>query len=51
MAIGVAALTGLAAGVPPAGPRGRVLRWAARLLAVGLVVLGVLLALDGVLAV
>jgi small neutral amino acid transporter SnatA (MarC family) len=51
MAIGVAALTALAAGVPPGGPRGRVLRWAARLLAVGLVVLGVLLALDGVLAV
>ena len=51
MAIGVAALTALAVGVPPGGPRGRVLRWAARLLAVGLVVLGVLLALDGVLAV
>jgi small neutral amino acid transporter SnatA (MarC family) len=51
MAIGVAALTALAAGVPPGGPSGRVLRWAARLLAVGLVALGVLLALDGILAV
>ncbi len=51
MAVGIAVLTGLAAGVPPDGPRGRVLRWAARLLAVGLVALGVLLALDGILAV
>ena len=51
MAAGVAALTVLAAGVPTDGPRGRVLRWAARLLAVGLVAVGVLLALDGILAV
>ena len=38
-------------GRPPTGPRGRVLRWAARLLAVGLVACGVVLTIDGVLAV
>jgi small neutral amino acid transporter SnatA (MarC family) len=51
MALGVAALTALAAGGPTDGPPGRVLRWAGRLLAMGLVALGVLLALDGILAV
>jgi small neutral amino acid transporter SnatA (MarC family) len=51
MAVGVVALTPLAAGPSIDGPRGRVLHWAARLLAVGLVALGVLLALDGILAV
>ena len=51
MAVGVAALTVLAAGLPTDGPHGRVLRWAGRLLAIGLVALGVLLALDGILAV
>jgi small neutral amino acid transporter SnatA (MarC family) len=51
MAVGVGLLTALAAAWPVDGPRGRVLRWAARLLAVGLVAIGVLLALDGVLAV
>jgi small neutral amino acid transporter SnatA (MarC family) len=51
MAVGVGLLTALAAAWPVDGPRGRVLRWVARLLAVGLVAIGVLLALDGVLAV
>jgi small neutral amino acid transporter SnatA (MarC family) len=51
MAAGVALLAGLAAGPPPDGPRGRVLRWGARLLAAGLVACGVLLAIDGILAV
>jgi small neutral amino acid transporter SnatA (MarC family) len=49
MAIGVALATGLAAGYPTEGPGGRVLRWAGRLLAAGLVASGVLLAIDGVL--
>ena len=49
MAIGVALLTGLAAGWPTDGPGGRVLRWAGRLLAAGLVACGVLLAIDGIL--
>ena len=47
LAAGVAALSLLAA----RAPGGRGLRWAARLLAVGLVVCGVLLAIDGILAV
>jgi small neutral amino acid transporter SnatA (MarC family) len=47
LAVGVAALTFLVARVPP----GARLRWGARLLAVGLVVCGVLLAIDGVLSV
>jgi hypothetical protein len=51
MAIGIAALTALAASWPTEGPRGRVLRWAARLLAVALVACGVILTIDGVLAV
>ena len=51
MALGVGLLTAAAAAWPIDGPRGRVLRWASRLLALGLVALGVLLALDGILAV
>jgi small neutral amino acid transporter SnatA (MarC family) len=51
MALGVALLIGLAALGPPDGPRGRALRWAARLLAAGLVACGVVLTIDGVLAV
>jgi small neutral amino acid transporter SnatA (MarC family) len=51
MAAAAALLAGLAASLPTAGRGGRVLRWAARLLALGLVALGVVLALDGVLAV
>ena len=49
MAIGVALLAGLVAWWPVEGPRGRALRWAARLLAAGLVGCGVLLAIDGLL--
>jgi small neutral amino acid transporter SnatA (MarC family) len=49
MALGVAALTALIAACPTDGPGGRVLRWAARLLAAGLVACGVLLTIDGVL--
>jgi small neutral amino acid transporter SnatA (MarC family) len=51
MAIGVALATGLAARCPTDGPGGRVLRWAGRLLAAGLVASGVLLGIGGVLAV
>ncbi len=51
MAIGVALMAGLAAASPTDGPAGRVLRWAVRLLAAGLVASGVLLAIDGVLSV
>jgi small neutral amino acid transporter SnatA (MarC family) len=51
MAVGVALLTGLTAGWPTEGPRGKALRWAARLLAAGLVACGVILAIDGILAV
>jgi small neutral amino acid transporter SnatA (MarC family) len=51
MAIGIALLTALAAGRPTEGPAGRVLRWAGRLLAAGLVACGVILAVDGLLAV
>jgi small neutral amino acid transporter SnatA (MarC family) len=51
MAIGVAVLTALAARVPVDGPRGRALRWLARLSAAGLVACGVLLTIDGVLSV
>jgi hypothetical protein len=46
MAAGVALLTGLVAWWPP--DRGRVLRWAGRLLAIGLVAGGVALTLDGI---
>jgi small neutral amino acid transporter SnatA (MarC family) len=49
IAIGVALMTGLAVRCPTDGPAGRVLRWAGRLLAAGLVASGVLLAIDGVL--
>ena len=49
MALGAALLTGLAAGWPTEGPRGRLLRWGARLLALALVACGVILTLDGVL--
>jgi small neutral amino acid transporter SnatA (MarC family) len=49
MAIGIALLTGLAVGWTTEGPRGRVLRWANRLLAVTLVACGVILTVDGVL--
>ena len=49
MAIGLALLTALAAGWPTEGPRGRVLRWAGRLLAAALVACGVILAIDGIL--
>ena len=48
MAVGVALLTGLAARCPADGPGGRALRWAARVLAAGLVAAGVLLAIDGI---
>jgi hypothetical protein len=50
MAIGVALLTGLVAAWPSEGS-GRGLRWAARLLAAGLVACGVILTVEGVLAV
>jgi len=49
MLAGVALLTGLAARCPTEGPGGRVLRWAGRLFAAGLVAGGVILAVDGVL--
>jgi small neutral amino acid transporter SnatA (MarC family) len=49
MAIGVALMTGLAVRCPTEGPGGRVLRWAARLLAAGLVASAVLLTIDGIL--
>jgi small neutral amino acid transporter SnatA (MarC family) len=49
MALGIALLTGLAASWPTEGPRGRVLRWAGRLLAAALVACGVILVVDGVL--
>jgi small neutral amino acid transporter SnatA (MarC family) len=49
MATGIALLTGLVVVCRTEGTQGRVLRWAARLLAAGLVASGVLLAVDGVL--
>jgi small neutral amino acid transporter SnatA (MarC family) len=49
MAAGVALLVGLVAGWPTEGSRGRVLRWAGRLLAAALVAGGVILTVDGVL--
>ena len=49
IATGVALLTGLVFASPTDGPGGRVLRWAGRLLAAGLVACGVLLTVDGVL--
>jgi small neutral amino acid transporter SnatA (MarC family) len=51
IATGVALLIGLVAAVPTEGPRGRVLRWASRLLAAALVAGGVLLTVDGMMAV
>jgi small neutral amino acid transporter SnatA (MarC family) len=51
MAVGVCLLTALAGAGRGDGPSGRVLRWASRLLALGLVALGVVLAIDGILAV
>jgi small neutral amino acid transporter SnatA (MarC family) len=51
IAAGVALLVGVVAAVPTEGPRGRVLRWASRLLAAALVAGGVLLTVDGVMAV
>jgi len=51
MALGVAVLTGLAAASPPDRPRRRALRWVARVLSAGLIACGILLALDGILAV
>ncbi len=51
MALGVALLTGLASGRPTEGAAGRVLRWASRVLAAALVACGVVLAVDGLLAV
>jgi small neutral amino acid transporter SnatA (MarC family) len=47
--LGVALLTGLTAAWTTESPRGRVLRWAGRLLGAGLVGCGVILAIDGVL--
>jgi small neutral amino acid transporter SnatA (MarC family) len=49
MAAGVAILAGITAGWAPEGTRGRVLRWAGRLLGVALAACGVVLAIDGVL--
>ena len=51
MALGVALLTGLAAGWPTEGPGRRALRWASRVLAAALVACGVVLVVDGLLAV
>jgi len=51
MATGVTLLIGLVAGCPTEGARGRVLRWEARLLAAALVAGGVILTVDGVMAV
>jgi len=49
MAIGVAALTALAAWSPPDGRRARTLRWTARALSLGLAACGAVLAIDGLL--
>ena len=49
MAIAVALLSGLTAWWSTDGPRGRVLRWASRLLAAVLIACGVVLGADGVL--
>jgi small neutral amino acid transporter SnatA (MarC family) len=49
MAVGIAVTAGLAVRWPAEGPAGRVLRWAGRVLAAGLVAAGILLAIDGVL--
>jgi small neutral amino acid transporter SnatA (MarC family) len=49
MALGVALMTVLAVRCSTEGSGGRVLRWASRLLAAGLIACGVLLAIDGIL--
>jgi small neutral amino acid transporter SnatA (MarC family) len=49
MALAVGLLIGLTARVSIDGTEGRVLRWAARVLAAGLVACGVVLTIDGVL--
>ena len=49
MAVAIALLAGLVARAPVEGPGGRLLRWAGRLLAAGLVACGVVLGIDGVL--
>jgi small neutral amino acid transporter SnatA (MarC family) len=49
MAVGVSLLIALTARAPAGGPTGRILRWAGRLGAAGLVVCGVVLGIDGVL--
>ncbi|HEX6653328.1 MAG TPA: hypothetical protein VF072_11340 [Thermoleophilaceae bacterium] len=49
MAIGIAALAGLVAAEAADGPRARALRWAARLLAAGLIAGGVTLVIHGIL--
>jgi hypothetical protein len=49
MAIAVGLLSGLTAWWSTDGPRGRVLRWASRLLAAVLIACGVVLGADGVL--
>jgi small neutral amino acid transporter SnatA (MarC family) len=49
IAVGVALLVGFVARVPTDGAPGRVLRWAGRLLAAGLIACGVMLTVDGVL--
>ena len=51
MALGVGLMIGLAARAPTEGSGGRVLRWAGRLLAAGLIATGVFLGIDGILAV
>jgi small neutral amino acid transporter SnatA (MarC family) len=51
MALGVALLTGLAARRPTEGAAARVLRWASRLFAAALVACGVVLTIEGLLAV
>ncbi len=48
IATGVVILTGLAARWPTEGSRGRVLKWAARLLAAALIAGGVILTVDGI---
>jgi small neutral amino acid transporter SnatA (MarC family) len=49
VAVGVALLVALVDRCPMDGPAGRVLRWAGRLLAAGLIACGVILTVDGVL--
>jgi small neutral amino acid transporter SnatA (MarC family) len=51
MVLGVALMTALVSRVPTEGPGGRALRWAGRVVAAGLVVAGVLVGIDGVMAV